>query len=93
MKTERLYYKDMELAEFRTSVMEIRKTPEKGILLRLAATAFYPEGGGQPADRGTLGDIPVVHVSKNGGEIWHLLEVLPETASGPLSTGMKLQEK
>ena len=53
-KTERLYDRDAYLTSFCSEVLACE---ERGGVLRaaLAATAFYPEGGGQPADRGALG--------------------------------------
>ena len=54
MKTERLYYEDVCLKEFEGKVLSCE---EQGGTFRIVLdrTAFYPEGGGQPADRGTLG--------------------------------------
>jgi alanyl-tRNA synthetase len=43
-------------------------------------TVLYPEGGGQPADHGTLGDRAVLDVQKRDGEIRHFLD-------GPLEPG------
>ncbi len=40
----------------------------------LSETYFYAESGGQPADRGTLGGVPVADVQKRDGEIVHTLE-------------------
>ncbi|HQR67244.1 MAG TPA: alanyl-tRNA editing protein [Thermoanaerobaculia bacterium] len=40
----------------------------------LSDTILYPEGGGQPADRGFLNGAPVLDVQRRGGEIRHLLE-------------------
>ena len=40
----------------------------------LEDTVFYPEGGGQPADHGWLGEIPVVDVQRREGRIHHVLE-------------------
>src|SRR5262245_37514779 len=40
---------------------------------RLSDTVLYPEGGGQPADRGWLGEIAVEDVQRRGGEIFHYL--------------------
>src|SRR5512146_1474318 len=41
----------------------------------LDRTAFYPGGGGQPSDRGTLGGAPVVEVrEEDNGEIVHVLQ-------------------
>ena len=54
---------------------------------------FYPEGGGQPADRGTLtlADGRVLHVTdvhETNGIIWHTVDALPETAQpGAAVTG------
>ncbi|OQA36065.1 MAG: Alanine--tRNA ligase [Acidobacteria bacterium ADurb.Bin340] len=45
----------------------------------LEDTVFYPEGGGQPSDRGLLGGVPVLEVVKRNGEIRHVLaEAVPE---------------
>ena len=51
--TRRLYYEDAYLKEFMAQVEECRPT-DGGYLIFLDATAFYPEGGGQPCDLGTL---------------------------------------
>ncbi len=40
----------------------------------LSDTLFYPEGGGQPADRGTIAGVAVLDVQRAGGTIRHLLE-------------------
>ena len=53
--------------------------------IALDGTVFYPEGGGQPADRGTLtlADGTVLHVTdvhETNGIIWHTVDALPETA-------------
>lgn len=59
----------------------------------LDGTYFYPEGGGQPADRGTLewegGSAPVVDVQKKGGDVRHYLDDVEGTlpAEGDEVTG------
>ena len=53
METEKLYYTDGRLAAFTATVQDCRQVPE-GWEIVLDRTAFYPEGGGQPCDRGTL---------------------------------------
>ncbi len=46
---------------------------------RLSESFFYPEGGGQPCDRGSIAGAELLFVEENEGELWHYLEVdLPE---------------
>lgn len=79
METRKLYYEDAFLREFDAQV--VRCQPGKtGWDVVLDATAFYPEGGGQPADHGTLGQANVLDVHERGGEIVH-------TCDAPLTAG------
>ena len=59
-KTERLYYHDSRLLEFDARVVGLRELDDGQIAVTLDRTAFYPTGGGQPTDTGTLGDARVV---------------------------------
>jgi two-component system response regulator (stage 0 sporulation protein A) len=63
METRKLYYEDCLLREFSARVVGCQKT-EKGFLVELDATAFYPEGGGQPCD---LGDLAKRIATRNTG--------------------------
>ena len=67
------YEHDAYLQELATEVVEIGFEGERPFAV-LADTILYPEGGGQPADRGTIGDIPVVDVQRREGAIRHYLE-------------------
>ncbi len=69
--TRRLYYEDGDCLEFSARVRDCRESPA-GFLVRLDATAFYPEGGGQPADHGLLGGVPVLDVQEQVGDVVHL---------------------
>src|SRR5215831_184561 len=79
-KTERLYYTDPYLREFEARVVEIR-TDQRGTWVYLDRSAFYPESGGQPADRGTLAGIPVLDVFDEGNAVPVLLDRAPEGES------------
>ena len=53
----------------------------------LEETFFYPEGGGQPADRGFLDDVAVTHVRETDGEVVHELATEPDVAAGDVVRG------
>lgn len=58
--TERLYYRDSRLIEFDALVISLSELDDGQVAVTLDRTAFYPMGGGQPTDTGTLGDARVV---------------------------------
>ena len=68
--TEKLYYISSYIKEFDAIVTECRKT-DKGAEIILDKTAFYPEGGGQPCDLGTINGIKVLDVQEKEGEVVH----------------------
>src|SRR5512135_3412923 len=71
--TDRLYLADPYLDRFDADVLGERQLGGRAAVV-LSRTAFYPEGGGQPADHGTLGGARVVDVQEVEGEILHALE-------------------
>lgn len=60
MTTERLYYNDSHLTEFEARVTAVTERVSGWVAVTLDRTAFYPTGGGQPSDTGTLNDTRVV---------------------------------
>lgn len=72
-KTRRLYFEDPYQVEFEAGVVK-NISHEGSPALILDRTCFYPEGGGQPADKGTLDGIPVIHVFEEDERIIHVLE-------------------
>ncbi|HEX2742205.1 MAG TPA: alanyl-tRNA editing protein [Rubrobacter sp.] len=77
--TEDLFLKDAYLREFEARVVKL-----EGREIILDRTAFYPGGGGQPADKGSLGIGPVranvVDARREGNEIVHVLDrAIPDT--------------
>jgi len=79
MDTVKLYYQDSFLREFDAVVTDCQPC-RGGFAVVLDQTAFYPEGGGQPADHGTLGGAAVTDVHEKDGVITHICD-------GPLSAG------
>ena len=71
--TRRLYFEDAYLTEFEARVVD-RLTRDGRTGVVLDATAFYPEAGGQPPDRGTLNGVAVVDVQEDGDRIVHFLD-------------------
>lgn len=70
--TKKMFYQNPYLSEFTSEVRSCTETQGQYAVV-LAETLFYPEGGGQPADRGTLGGIQVEDVQEQDGEVVHFL--------------------
>jgi Ser-tRNA(Ala) deacylase AlaX len=64
--TELLYLRDAYVTRFSATVTDVRDGA-----VALDATYFYPTGGGQPHDIGTLAGLTVTEVRKEGADVWH----------------------
>ncbi|GLB32382.1 alanyl-tRNA editing protein [Lacrimispora amygdalina] len=71
---EKLYYERPYVKKFEAEVVECRPDKDGNYLVRLNRTAFYPEGGGQPADTGTLGEALVCDVRERPEGIVHITD-------------------
>ncbi len=67
---EKLYEQDPYLTAFTGTVLSCQQG-KKGFDVVLDRTAFYPEGGGQPYDIGTLSGTRVLEVHERGGQVVH----------------------
>ncbi|NDI35689.1 alanyl-tRNA editing protein [Chengkuizengella sediminis] len=75
--SNKLYYSNPFLKMWETNIKEMNERNNQYII-QLEETAFYPEGGGQPADKGTINGIKVLDVQERNGAIYHTLDELPE---------------
>ncbi len=66
--TELLYLRDAYLRDFDAIIVAV-----DGDRVALDRTAFYPTGGGQPHDTGTIAGAPVTDVRQEGELAWHAL--------------------
>ena len=85
MQTRKLYYEDPFQKGFASTVVSCEET-KGGYAVVLEETAFYPEGGGQPCDVGTLGSANVLDVREKDGVIVHLCD-------RPLAAGASVSGK
>ncbi|MCK4537837.1 MAG: hypothetical protein KAV42_03460 [Candidatus Krumholzibacteria bacterium] len=77
---ERGYFSEPERMEFSSVVRKVESGPDGLSRIWLDRTFFYPESGGQPSDRGTLGGLKVVTVLEDEDGVCHHVE-------GALSVG------
>lgn len=89
MDTELLYYKNPELMETDAKIISVSGS-ETAPLVALDRTVFFPGGGGQPADRGTLAGVEVSGFAEDagdvvakGGQIHHKLAAPLPAGTGP----------
>jgi alanyl-tRNA synthetase len=74
--TERLYYIDSHLIEFDARVVDVTERVSGWTAIVLDRTAFYPTGGGQPSDTGTLAGSRVVECIDAGETVLHVVQGL-----------------
>ena len=71
--TERLYYNDSHLTEFEARVLDVTPRTSGWATVMLDRTAFYPTGGGQPSDTGTLSGARVVECIDDDAGVLHII--------------------
>ncbi len=93
--TRRLYYDDPALCVFEARVAEVDAARRA---VYLEATAFYPDSGGQPSDRGTLGGIAIADLLDEEERIAHVFETAPpwtpgDTVRGEIDAARRLDHR
>jgi alanyl-tRNA synthetase len=74
-ETERLYYNDSHLIEFEAQVTDKTERVSGWTAVTLDRTAFYPTGGGQPSDTGTLAGLRVLEcIDDEGNCVLHVIQ-------------------
>lgn len=71
--TERLYYKDQYIKDFTAQVISCTEKDGKFEVV-LDRSAFFPEGGGQPGDKGFIADSQVLDTVEKDGEVYHICD-------------------
>jgi len=82
--TEKIYYTDQYLKEFEGTVVSCEKDENGKYNIILDRTAFFPEGGGQDADSGTLNGKEIEYVFEKGEDVVHV-------CSEPFDIGEKVK--
>lgn len=88
LETEKLFYQDSHLSEFEAEVLACEKKEGKEGLFQIVLdrTAFFPEGGGQPADTGFLNQVAIQDTKEKNGVIYHI-------STEPIAVGTKVKGK
>jgi alanyl-tRNA synthetase len=80
----KIFYQDAYIKSFTAQVVDQGKDKEGKYYIVLNQTAFYPTGGGQPHDIGTIENIKVLNVEEVDGEVRHYLESEVHDVSTPI---------
>ncbi|MGC8647466.1 MAG: alanyl-tRNA editing protein [Candidatus Micrarchaeia archaeon] len=75
--TEKIFLTDSYAKELDAEITAI-----EGLEVKLDKTIFYPTGGGQPCDTGSIGAFKVVEAKKDGDDVIHVLDVQPDFKVG-----------
>lgn len=75
---DKLYLEDSYIKKFTANILNITQKNDD-ILIELDRTAFYPEGGGQPSDTGTIGGSFIKYVYEEDEVVYHVSDKKPST--------------
>ena len=96
MKITKLYQQDRYLKNWTARITSVRASDETPgqFTLTLDRTAFFPEGGGQSCDTGTIenphGKFTVIDVQEDGENVIHTVKPADDSGTPELSTGTEV---
>ena len=95
MKTVRLFKEDVYMKEAEAVITSMAKAKGGKTAVTLDKTIFFPTGGGQSCDKGTIAGFNVIDVyeDEKADDIVHVLDCSPaefESAAGPADKPLKL---
>ncbi|HAK73821.1 MAG TPA: alanyl-tRNA editing protein [Sporomusaceae bacterium] len=79
--TDLLFQNNSYIRQFQSRIKKTITLPNGNVGVVLEHTAFYPEGGGQPSDKGQINGIPVNDVYSEGSDIIHVMSDLPQAGA------------
>ena len=77
METVKLFYEDQYIKSFEANIINVKEKEGK-YYITLDKTAFFPGGGGQDSDLGTIDGLEVISVIEEKNEIIHMLKEKPK---------------
>lgn len=86
MKTTRLYQSDRYIKEWDAQITSISQDDDN-LIITLDKSAFFPEGGGQSCDTGTMGVYRVIDVQEKEDEVYHTVKADTGSIDAPLNVG------
>ncbi len=93
-KTEKLYYLEPTLDSVAARILSVRSLPDSlpaRVEIVLDRTIFYPEGGGQPCDLGTIGGRNLIEVREGPEGPIHILSLDPSTSAALWAAGTEVE--
>lgn len=98
MSTIKKFYDDVYLKEYNAKItnVELYNSEKKQYLIELDETIFFPEGGGQPCDLGSISGFQVVDVKEKGDKIFHIIKINDsdmDASENKLSPGLEVELK
>jgi Ser-tRNA(Ala) deacylase AlaX len=91
MNTEQIYYEDPTTDEFSAEVTAVDHRRGNTCMVELSRTAFFPQGGGQPSDQGTIegpnGSLKIKVVRNENGDIVHEGDLSGDLVAGDAVSG------